>query len=71
MHWSDPKIVQNRASFYTDSAHDLACLQLKNVKTTDAGVYTCRVDYSIGFITESEINFSVIVPPETCYNWYH
>lgn len=63
MHWSDSKVVQNRASFYADSAHDLACLQLKNVKTTDAGVYTCRVDYSIGFATESEINFSVIVPP--------
>ena len=69
MHWSDPNVVQNRASFYADSSIDLACLQLKNVKITDEGIYTCRVDFSIddfsiGYITESDIKLTVTVPPE-------
>ncbi|XP_014294397.1 nephrin isoform X2 [Halyomorpha halys] len=59
--WSSDQVFGNRAYFMPEKKP--AELGVDHVRESDAGVYRCRVDFSIAQTRFSRINLTVIVPP--------
>jgi len=61
-HWSDDKVVSDRAFFKGD--RDPGRLVLHDVEGNDEAVYKCRVDFKIAPTRISHVKLRVIVPSE-------
>uniref|UniRef100_A0A1A9UND2 Ig-like domain-containing protein n=1 Tax=Glossina austeni TaxID=7395 RepID=A0A1A9UND2_GLOAU len=60
--WADENIFKNKAHFYYDS--NPPALRVKNIQTSDAGLYKCRVDFHKSPTRNWRINVTVLVPPK-------
>ncbi|KAG5673612.1 hypothetical protein PVAND_003641 [Polypedilum vanderplanki] len=61
VHWKDDAVLRSKAYFYYDTIPP--ALKISNVKTDDAGLYRCRVDFQKTPTKNCRINLSVLVPP--------
>ncbi|CRL06332.1 CLUMA_CG019078, isoform A [Clunio marinus] len=61
VHWQDEAVLRSKAYFYYDTIPP--ALKIKNVKTEDAGLYRCRVDFQKTPTKNCRLNLSVLVPP--------
>jgi len=60
--WSDQKLLGSRGFFHVDSSPTR--LEIKNFTVSDEGLYKCRVDFKKAPTRITEIQLSLIVPPE-------
>ncbi|EDV98338.1 GH23057 [Drosophila grimshawi] len=59
--WADENVFNKKAHFYYDT--NPPALRIKNIQTTDAGLYKCRVDFHKSPTRNWRINVTVLVPP--------
>ncbi|XP_053967380.1 nephrin [Anastrepha ludens] len=59
--WADENVFKNKAHFYYDT--NPPALRIKNIQTSDAGLYKCRVDFHKSPTRNWRINVTVLVPP--------
>ncbi|KAM8713629.1 hypothetical protein ACLKA7_013880 [Drosophila subpalustris] len=59
--WADENVFNKKAHFYYDS--NPPALRIKNIQTSDAGLYKCRVDFHKSPTRNWRINVTVLVPP--------
>ncbi|XP_062129789.1 uncharacterized protein LOC133841379 isoform X1 [Drosophila sulfurigaster albostrigata] len=59
--WADENVFNKKAHFYYDT--NPPALRIKNIQTSDAGLYKCRVDFHKSPTRNWRINVTVLVPP--------
>ncbi|ALC41329.1 CG34371 [Drosophila busckii] len=59
--WADENVFNKKAHFYYDT--NPPALRIKNIQTTDGGLYKCRVDFHKSPTRNWRINVTVLVPP--------
>ncbi|KAH8252583.1 hypothetical protein KR032_000656, partial [Drosophila birchii] len=59
--WADESVFNKKAHFHYESTPP--ALRIKNIQTTDAGLYKCRVDFHKSPTRNWRINVTVLVPP--------
>ncbi|KAH8305876.1 hypothetical protein KR018_000382, partial [Drosophila ironensis] len=59
--WADESVFNKKAHFHYDT--NPPALRIKNIQTSDAGLYKCRVDFHKSPTRNWRINVTVLVPP--------
>ncbi|XP_017096812.3 neural cell adhesion molecule 1 [Drosophila bipectinata] len=59
--WADESVFNKKAHFHYDT--NPPALRIKNIQTSDAGLYKCRVDFQSSPTRNWRINVTVLVPP--------
>ncbi|XP_017005891.2 neural cell adhesion molecule 1-A [Drosophila takahashii] len=59
--WADESVFNKKAHFQHDTSPPV--LRIKNIQTSDAGLYKCRVDFHRSPTRNWRINVTVLVPP--------
>ncbi|XP_016947465.1 uncharacterized protein LOC108022831 [Drosophila biarmipes] len=59
--WADESVFNKKAHFHHNT--DPPVLRIKNIQTSDAGLYKCRVDFQKSPTRNWRINVTVLVPP--------
>ncbi|XP_055604969.1 hemicentin-2-like [Uranotaenia lowii] len=63
-HWRDGNILGDRANFKPMRDKSRAELVISPVLKKDAGVFRCRVDFSLSPTKNSNVNLEIVVPPD-------
>lgn len=58
LHWHDAALLDKRAEFKAQK--DTQFLELRQITTTDAGLYKCRVDFQKAPTINNRVNLTIV-----------